>query len=128
MIEAMNAQMAELPGWVSLWLNWLMFIFLVSVFFVRRHRAARYALAAILLTLPIGLLVFKIHPNVHLLGVAHWLVWLPLLVYIVRKERGAHLFHPKTAYGVWISLLATTIVVSLLFDARDIALVALGYK
>jgi hypothetical protein len=128
MIEAMNAQMASLPGWVNLWMNWMMLIFLASLFFVRRHRPARYALAALLLTVPIGLLVFKIHPNVHLLGVAHFVVWLPLLGYIWRKERGAHLFQPKTAYGVWITLLVTTIVVSLLFDARDIVLVALGHK
>ena len=109
-------------------MNWMSLVFLASVFFVWRHRAARFVLLVTFLTLPVAFLIFRMHPNVELFGIAHFLLWLPLLVFLVRKEIKAPSFNAKTAYGVWLLLLSATIIVSLAFDARDIVLVALGRK
>ena len=128
MFEAWNAQMLALPEWVGLWMNWMMLVFLASVLFVKKHSAARWVLGAFCLTIPLGFLVFSIHPSVHLLGVAHFILWLPLLVFLLKREIRVPAFSLKTGYGVWLCLLSATIVVSLLFDVRDIALVILGTK
>lgn len=128
LMNNMNAQMAELPGWVQIWMNWMMVIFLAAIFFVWKHRGARWALLSMLLSMPLAMLVFHLSNTVHLLGIVHLLLWTPLLVYLLLIDIKSEAFKFKSPYGVWVILLMTTIVVSLLFDIRDLILVALGQK
>jgi len=123
----MNAQMAILPGPVQLWMNWMMAVFIASIFFAWKHKLARIVLGVFLLTIPVGLLVFKVSDNIHLLGIAHFLLWAPLLV-VIWKEKLANKLDFKRPFGIWILLLSATIVISLLFDIRDIILVLMGIK
>lgn len=75
-----------------------------------------------------GLLVFKITGEVHLIGIAHLVLWLPLAIYLYFKVLKLRAFKLRSIYGLWIVLLMGTIVISLLLDIRDIALVLLGEK
>ena len=47
-------------------------------------RIARLTSLALVLSMPIGMLVFYWWRNVHLLGIAHLAAWLPLLIYLVK--------------------------------------------
>ena len=106
----------------------MLFIFLVSVVFVWKFKAARYVLATFILTMPVGMLVFYFTQNAHLLGIAHLILWAPLLFGLVKYEIKQADFSFASIYGVWLVLLMTTISLSLVFDIRDIAMIALGYK
>ena len=129
-MEAINAQNELLPMWVQVWMNWMIIIFMISVFFVRRHKEARFALAAMILTVPTVLGLFALFGKVHLFGIAHFLLWLPLAVFIVNQWRSPENVKYRTLspYTVWVSLLMVTISVSILFDVRDVFLVVVGVK
>jgi hypothetical protein len=128
MMNQLNAQMAVLPQWVQYWMNWMIFIFLVSVVFVWKFKAARYVFASLILTMPVGMWVFYVTQNAHLLGIAHLIIWAPLLFALVKYEIKQDDFRFASIYGVWLSLVMITISVSLVFDIRDIAMIGLGYK
>ncbi len=122
---AINA--ATTPA-VQLWMNWMIFIFIISIVFVWKYKAARIVLAAFILTLPMAMLIFNLSKSVHLIGIAHLILWGPLAFYLIKYEIKIPSFNFKSVYGVWVMLLLGTIVISLVFDARDIILVMLGEK
>jgi hypothetical protein len=62
------------------------------------------------------------------LGIVHLLLWSPILIYIMRVEFKSDDFKLKSPYGVWTILLMVTIVISLLFDIRDLIIVMMGLK
>ena len=128
MMNEMNAQMAELSQAVQIWVNWLMIVFLLSVFFLKKHRAARYVLGAFVGTMLLAMGIFALWHNIHLFALAHLIVWSPLLVYLWRREFKSPEFNIVTPYGVWMTVLAVTMVVSLVFDVRDVYLVVTGSK
>ena len=128
LMNQLNEQMLVLPQWVQYWMNWMMFIFLVSVVFVWKFNAARYVFAAFILTMPVGLLVFYFTHNAHLLGITHLILWAPLLFGLLKYEIKRDDFSFASLYGIWLGLLMLTISISLVFDLRDIAMIALGYK
>lgn len=76
----------------------------------------------------VAMCVYHFSGSIHLLGIAHLIIWLPLFYYLVKFEILHEDFKYASAYGVWLSLLMATIVISLVFDVRDIALVAMGHK
>lgn len=123
-----NAQMAELPSWVQIWMDWMMVIFLSSLFFVWKHKGARWVALSLILSMPLGILVFYLSNTVHLLGIVHLLLWSPILIYIMRVEFKSDDFKLRSPYGVWTILLMVTIVISLLFDIRDLIIVMMGLK
>lgn len=128
LMAQMQAQMAELRPAVQYWMNWMAFIFVVAIVFAWKRPAARWTLAALVASALLGPVVFALGGTVHLLGIVHFLLWLPLLVYLIREEIRKPGFEAGSVYGVWVLLLSATIVISLLFDARDIVLVAMGQK
>jgi len=123
-----NAQMLATSQVVQIWMSWMMFLFLGSVVFLKNHKAARYALAALLFAVPVAIVIFYFSKNIHLLGITHLIVWAPLLVYFLRSEMKSNEFNLRSPYGIWVSLLSLTISVSLVFDVRDIFLVMAGHK
>jgi len=130
MVEEINAQLAIIAQPVQIWMNWMMLVFLASIIFVRKHMEARFTLGAFLLSAPVAAVVFMIWKNVHLFGVAHLVVWTPLLAYFVCKFRNSdeEKYQAWGAYKIWAILLMSTISVSLLFDIRDIYVVIEGTK
>ncbi|MFT5220214.1 MAG: hypothetical protein ACI9LO_001238 [Planctomycetota bacterium] len=113
---------------VQLWMNWMLIVFAISILFLWKSVPARYVLGTFILSGFTGLLLFKLTGEVHLLGISHLLLWMPLAIYLYFKVLKQELFKLRSIYGLWIVLLMTTIVISLLFDIRDIALVVMGAK
>lgn len=128
LMEQLNQQMAVLPQWIHYWMRWMLFIFLTAVVFVGKHKASRYVLLTFVLTMPVGVLVFYITSHAHLLGIAHLILWTPLLFGLIKHEIKREDFSFKTIYGLWLGLLMMTISISLVFDIRDIVMVLLGHK
>lgn len=127
-MDEINTQMAAQAMAVQIWINWMTLCFFASLVFIRRRPGARLALAAMLLTMVTAMGIFAIEPNVHLFGLAHLIFWGPLLVYLLRVEVRRPGFSWRGAYGIWVGLLSTTIAISLVFDVRDLFLVAAGQK
>jgi len=136
-MEGMQAALdAGMTPAVKIWVNWMMIVFFASIIFIWKYWTARWALIAILITLPIGVLIFQQTQNIHLIGIAHIIAWLPLAVYIWKTtlSKTAKASAPDNpslyhrAFFFWACLLFATIVISLLFDVRDIFLVLTGGK
>lgn len=126
---------------VKLWMRWMILIFLLSLLFVARYKAARWAFLAIIATAICGGGVWALSQSVHLLGIAHLFVWAPLAAYIwistlspqarakadsSTRINKSSLYHK--VYMLWAVLIFLTIIISLVFDVRDIFLVATGAK
>ncbi|MEO9968763.1 MAG: hypothetical protein ABJG15_02865 [Hyphomonadaceae bacterium] len=132
MFEELQAAMdAGTTEAVRMWMNWMGLVFLASVAFVWKHKQARWALATLFGTMIGGTLLWLAVKNVHLLGIVHLAIWLPLAIYLwktvlsgsARETSGQH-----KIFFVWVILLFATIVISLVFDVRDIYLVLTGAK
>lgn len=125
MTQAIDA--ATSPA-VQMWMNWMVVIFVVSILFVRRYPAARVVLAGFVLSAVAGIVIFKITGKVYLIGLSHILIWTPLAIYLLRYVLTARNFRAQSMFGGWIILLLATIIVSLLFDYRDVTMVLLGHR
>jgi len=125
MMQAVEA--AASPS-VQLWMNWMLIIFALSLIFVWKKVGARYALAAFVLGAISGVVIFNLTGDPWLLGISHILFWLPLLWILYRVDISKPGFNWKTPYGVWLALLIATIVISLVFDFRDVAMVLTGTR
>jgi len=122
MEEMMLAVEAATTPVVQAWMNWMVFIFLVSIAFVWNRVGARYTLGAFVLGAVAALVVFNITKDPHMLGISHILFWMPLLWVLYRVDISKSTFSWKSAYGIWMALLIITILVSLVFDFRDLAM------
>lgn len=111
---------------VKIWMNWMLVIFLSSIFFVWKHRTAWAVLVTMLLSLPLAVYIFNLTQSVPLIGLAHIALWPPLAIFLILKELKGKTAQLKTPYGVYIVLLLITIAISLFFDFRDAILIVLG--
>jgi len=112
----------------KIWMDWMMIIFLSSLIFVYRHLSARFIFASLILSMPIAIWIFETTKSPHLIGIAHIVVWLPLAIYLVKAEVVEKIEKIKSPYGIYITLLLSTIVISLFFDIRDAILIAFDMK
>lgn len=122
---AINATTSDV---VKIWMNWMMIIFLSSIFFTYRHVSARFIFISLFVGIPIALVIFNITKSPYLIGASHIIVWIPLAIYLVKTEVIGKADKLKSVYGIYLMLLLATIVISLFFDIRDTALILLGMK
>ena len=113
---------------VKMWMNWMLAVFAASILFVWKYPPARFALVAFVLSALLGLLIFKITKEPYLLGISHIILWGPLAIYIYKTVVRAKEFEFKSIYGIWIILLLSTIVISLIFDVKDVISVMIGIR
>ena len=116
MEAAINA--ASSPA-VKIWMNWMLIIFISSIFFVWKHKTAWAVLATLILSMPIAIYIFQTTQSVPLIGLAHIILWLPLAIFLVITEVKGKATQVKTPYGIYVVLLLLTITISLFFDIRD---------
>ena len=136
-MEAFNAAMeAGTSDAVKLWMNWMSIVFLASLIFVWKFKAARAVFLVLVLTMIGAVIVWSLTKNVHLLGIVHLVVWLPLGIYLWKSTlsagarstaSGSRTLYSR-AFLIWVALVFATIVISLVFDVRDIFLVLTGGK
>ena len=113
-------QMGELPHWVQLWMRWLNIVFLLGLFFVANHAEAQWSLVAYLLAFPIGFLAFYFVRDIRMTGLPHILLWAPLLIYLIGASMSDPTFEMISLFGLWVSLLVATIIVSVLLDIKGL--------
>ena len=136
-LDVMREMMAaETSDIVRLWMNWMMLIFISSLAFVAKFKAARWTFLAIIGTIVLALITWAVSKNIHLFGIPHLIIWTPLAVYLwkstlsptARLDRPAIQGVYSKAHIVWVCLLFVTILISLVFDVRDVFLVVSGVK
>ena len=133
LIDTMQAETSQI---VKYWMRWMMFIFFSSLIFAPAFKTARWASLAIPATIGFAVLTWLMTKNVHLFGIPHLIVWMPLAFYlwkaVLSPTARAAATPPSTGYKkahmVWACLLFITILISLPLDIRDIYLVATGVK
>jgi len=119
---------AETTPIVGLWMDWMGIVFLASILFAWKRIGARLALLVVVLTMLGANVIYVTTGNVHLFGIAHLIFWAPLLYFLVTREIRVPNFKAASPYGIWLLLISATIVISLVFDVRDIFLVSTGQK
>ena len=125
MTAAINA--ATSPA-VQMWMNWMLGIFAISIIFVWKYKGARWVLLAFLLSMPAAYFLFQATKDPWLLGVIHFVLWLPLGVHLSVVEFKRPEVRLASIYGVWLVLLLATIAISLVFDFRDVFQVLTGSR
>ena len=134
LLREMVAQ--EIPDVVRLWMRWMMLIFFASIAFMVKFKPARWAFITVLATVALGLATWAITKNIHLFGLPHLIVWTPLAIYLWKStlSPAARAAAPLSAgayskaHLIWATLLFITIIISLVFDVRDLYLVMTGVK
>ena len=118
------SQIMDQPPAIVYWVFWLMAINTASILFIIHRVEARWTLAAWLLN---GMLIMPYLYDqfgfVRLLGLAHIVVWTPLLLYLYRRRET---FKLPSLTGIYFWLLIVTNAVSLGFDYVDLARYFLG--
>ena len=118
------SQIMDQPPAIVYWVFWLMAINTASILFIIHRVEARWTLAAWLLN---GMLIMPYLYDqfgfVRLLGLAHIVVWTPLLLYLYRRHET---FKLPSLTGIYFWLLIVTNAVSLGFDYVDLARYFLG--
>ena len=120
LIEQAKEDILLLPNIVQVWMRWLNIIFLLGIVFIKNHLVARWALAAYIACFPLAVPIYYFTRDINLLGVPHLLFWAPLLIYILKKELNNSQFNLKSSYSIWVLLLSLTILISLVFDIKEI--------
>jgi hypothetical protein len=102
------------------WVLWLVVVNSASIVFVRAHREARWVLAAWLVNFAVMSLLFERFGFVRLLGLAHVLVWTPLLVYLWRRLPDVRRNRGGGAFRAWLGALMVSNAISLVIDYVDV--------
>jgi len=127
MFEVMD-QMKALSAPVQIWTVWLMGTFMFSLVFISNKPFARWVLASLIATMVLAMTLFYFTRNAHLFGIPHLLLWTPLLYYVFKKIKNTKKGDFSKLYYRWLMILYGTIIISLIFDVRDIILVLTGKK
>ena len=122
---AINATTSDV---VKIWMNWMIIVFLSSIFFTYKQVSARFIFISFFISFVVAILIFNMTRSPYLVGVSHIIVWAPLAIYLLKKEIIGEIDNLKSVYAVYLLLLLATIIISLFFDIRDTALISLGMK
>ena len=112
----------SLPLGMKIWLGSMLLTMVSSVFFMRRHIAARWVLAAFVIGhawigVAEGFGMFAVKGGMVSLG--HIVIWAPAIYALIANRDQITLPSP---YGVWACAMLFFYSVSLIFDIRDAAI------
>ena len=115
---AQDAYVATLPVWVVYWMYWMLGILAVgSLVFSFFRVEARWLLLSFVLTLISTMALGMTVGWNKLWGVTHLVFWTPVVIYYIRRWP---VVEKKSVFGVWFVLALATMIVSLVFDAKDL--------
>lgn len=114
---AQDAYVAALPVWVQYWIYWMLAVLgLGSLVFSFTRPEARWLLLGFILS---GVAAMGLGMTIgwnKLWGVTHLVFWTPVVIYYIRRWP---LVEKRSVFGVWFVLALATMIVSLVFDAKD---------
>jgi len=113
--EIMDIGIAGFPLHWKIWVNALVIINLLAIFFIKK-REAQYALAVMLFNMVIMTTMAATFGFTKILGAGH-ILWVFLLIYLYRRYKKISV---KTLYGKWIRLFMIVVSISLVIDIIDV--------
>lgn len=119
-----SAGIAATPLWVQIWLVILGLTFLSSLFFVRKHPIARWAIGGIMVSVPLTPVLVRAIGWPFLGGaiaLGHIVFWSPAL-YLLLTRRPFLDEANSAAFRIWAAMMASVIIISFVFDIRDTAI------
>lgn len=121
---AQDAYVAALPMWVQYWMFWMLALLgLGSLVFSFFRSEARWLLLAFFLSIVAAMgLGMTVGWN-KLWGVTHLVFWTPVVVYYIKRWPQ---IEKKSVFGVWFVAALATMIVSLVFDAKDLVEYLMG--
>ena len=108
-------QILQQPGWLQVWIGWMVVVNTASFLFLR-HSAAKWVAAAWVANVVLMNLRFSAFGYTRILGLSHVLLWTPLLVYLWRQRP----WPTPSLYGRWLTVLFATNLLSLVVDYVDV--------
>lgn len=106
------------PDHLRLWMGWLVFINLILPLVFLPRAEALTTMIAFLINVAIMSYLFESYGYSGVLGLAHLIVWPPLLLWLWSRWYGID----SIAMRLWVMILALSNIASLALDARDVAL------
>ena len=114
---AQDAYVAALPMWVQYWMYWMMAVlFAAPLIFVFTRVEARWLVLAMVATVVSTMALGMAVGWNKLWGVTHLVFWTPVVVYYIKRWP---VVEKRSVFGVWFVLALATMIVSLVFDAKD---------
>ena len=110
------------PGWVQVWVYFMMLMFASGLVFVKRHNIARWLVGGFILGILTLIILQKglgIVPLSGLIALMHLLFWSPGLFKLLK---GRPFFNGVSPISIWSGLMTMTILFSFIFDLRDAAI------
>ena len=121
----LKGMLAVPVGW-KFWLGWMILVNLVvSSFYFRRNQEARLILFSFLTQGVIILVIADTLGYVRLLGIAHVILWTPLMVYLFKRVTKVR--HDQLYFKYLITVIVTDCL-SLVIDYVDVGRYVLGER
>jgi len=120
MMQAVRAQTTPL---VRGWLNFMTLVLVAGGgVFMFEHIAALLVFLSAIASLLVSIILFAKFQTIYVLGATHIPLWGPLVAYILATELlgGADFTQP---FVIWMATATFVMIVSLIFDVRDLYLV-----
>ena len=112
-------------GW-NFWLGWMILLnLIVSSFYFRRNQEARLILFAFLTQGVIMAVIADTLGFVRLLGIAHVILWTPLMVYLFKRVT---IVRDDQPYFIYMITILVTDCLSLVIDYVDVGRYILGER
>ncbi|MBX3496360.1 MAG: hypothetical protein KF769_08975 [Parvibaculum sp.] len=121
---AQDVYVAALPQWVQLWMYWMLAVLGVgSLVFSFFRSEARWLLLSFVVTIVATMALGMTVGWNKLWGVTHLVFWTPVVVYYIKRWPQ---IEKKSVFGVWFVAALATMIVSLVFDAKDLVEYLMG--
>lgn len=109
---------------VMIWANFMGLVLVAgSAIFMFSNTAALYVFVATMASFAIAFTLYQFRPNIYVIGVPQLFLWTPLVIYLYRTEFADGAADTSQAFTIWLGLALITMVISILFDVRDLYLV-----
>lgn len=125
MKKMMDDVKAEASPLVMLWLNFMTLVLVVGgAVFALSHTTALLVFLSAIISLVVAIFLYAKFQNIYVVGATHIPLWGPLVAYIFATEFVGGKADFSQPYVVWLALASLVMVTSLIFDLRDLYLVA----
>lgn len=119
-----KAVQSQISKPVMIWANFMGLVLVAgSAIFMFSHSAALLIFIATMAAFAISFVLFQIRPNIYVIGIPQIILWGPLLVYLYRIEFAGGGADFSQWFTVWLGVASATMIISILFDLRDLYLV-----
>lgn len=119
-----QAVQSQISTPVMIWANFMGLVLVAgSAIFMFSHGAALLVFAATMAAFVIAFALYQFRPNIYVIGIPQLFLWTPLVAYLYRTEFAGGAADFSQWFAIWLGVALATMVISILFDVRDLYLV-----